>query len=100
MQVGDHHCVTKDGVVVVRGWGLSGSCVGRLTAGWTQPSTTCSQKRAAVNPQALGAVSARSKQPHDRPAPGHTFFCSALLHEPGSPDIILAGIEAAGFEET
>lgn len=50
MQVGDHHCVTEDGVVVVRGWGLSSSCVGRLTACWTQPPTACPQKRAAVNP--------------------------------------------------
>lgn len=30
---------------------------------------------------------------------GHTFFGGALLHEPGSPDIVLGGKEAARFEE-
>lgn len=46
----------------------------------------------------LGAASGSTEQHHASPGP--TFFRGALLHEPGCPDIVLGGVQAAGFEET
>lgn len=98
LQMREHHRVTEDGVVVVWGWGLSGSCVGRQQHIGPNHKP---QKRPAVNPPLhTGCSLWLNRAACVPPASGPTFFRGALLHEPGCPDIVLVGIEAAGFEET
>lgn len=50
LQVGQQHHVTEDGVVVVWGGRLRGSCARRQPTCWIQSQTSHSQKRAAASP--------------------------------------------------